>query len=74
MSDSVEPTPPSADRIRGMLDREAEMLARVVAFVRSGMAAGRISHESGEAVISLAEHEHHVRTSLLRELLDGAAQ
>lgn len=73
MTNSVEP-PPGADRIREMLAREGEVLARVVAFVRSGMAAGRISHESGESIIALAEHEHRVSVRLLRDLLDGGPQ
>jgi hypothetical protein len=65
MDHSVEP-----DRIREMIRREEETLARVVDFIRDGQRNGRISDESAEALIALATHEHRGTVRLLRELLD----
>jgi hypothetical protein len=64
MSDSVE-----RERIREMIRQQEDQLARIVSFIRDGQRSGRISDQSAELLISLAEHEHAGNVRLLHELL-----
>lgn len=70
MNDSVEPT---RKRVEEMIRQQEEQLARVVAFIRDGQRSGRISYESAELLVGLAEHEHAGAVRLLRDLLDEDA-
>jgi hypothetical protein len=65
MDNSVE-----RERIREMIRQQEDQLARVVSFIRDGQRSGRISDESAELLVGLAEHEHAGRVRLLRDLLD----
>lgn len=64
-------TGPSRERIEELIRREAEVMQRVVAFIRSGMASGRIGAEHGEMLIETAERNYEASVKLLRQLLDS---
>jgi hypothetical protein len=60
----------SRERIEQLIAAETETLDRVVRFIRDGQRAGRITDESAELLVGMAQHEHNGAVRLLRELLD----
>ena len=59
------------ERVRELIARECTILDDVVAYITSGVMAGRIAAVNGDDLIEAAVHNRDVSIRLARELLGG---